>query len=72
MQYLAGWPDEALWDRLVTGWLDDAGITRMRLPEGLRVRDTADRRFVFNYGLTKASFEGAEIEPAGVHWTPLP
>ncbi|MDJ1016389.1 MAG: beta-galactosidase [Paracoccaceae bacterium] len=72
VQYLAGWPDEVLWDRLVAGWLDDAGITRIRLAEGLRVRDTADRRFVFNYGSTKASFESAEIEPGGVHWTPLP
>lgn len=72
LQYLAGWPDDRLWDRLVADWLDEAGIQRPELPGGLRIRDTATYRFVFNYGAEAAEFEGAKIGPAGVRWAPIP
>ncbi|MDJ0860210.1 MAG: beta-galactosidase, partial [Dinoroseobacter sp.] len=38
IQYLAGWPDDALWNLLVTDWLADANIDALKLPDSLRVR----------------------------------
>ncbi|MEM9392661.1 MAG: beta-galactosidase [Pseudomonadota bacterium] len=70
-QYLSGWPDDALWDRLVSRWLADAEVAALDLPDGLRVRDTASHRFVFNYGAGPATFEGQSIPAAGVVWHPL-
>ena len=71
VQYLAGWPDDRLWDRLVADWLDAAGVDRLDLDAGLRVRDTGTHRFVFNYGDKPAFFEETGIGPGGVHWRPL-
>lgn len=68
MHYLGGWPDQALWDRLVSVLVKDADLTL--LPEGLRLRDTTSHRFAFNYGSTPVHWNGAEIAPADVVWWP--
>ena len=71
VQYLAGWPDTVLWDRLVATWLDSAGIARTHLTGGLRVRETGSHRFVFNYGPAPATCDGLEIAPGDLVWLPL-
>ena len=71
IKYLAGWPDDALWDRLLATALSDAGIDRLQLPKGLRVRDTATHRFIFNYGADVARFEGRAIEAGDFIHEPL-
>ena len=38
------------------------------LPDGLRVRDTARHRFVFNYAPEPQEWNGVTIPAAGVHW----
>ena len=70
IKYLAGWPDEALWDRLAATWLADARVEHRALPDGLRVRDTDTHRFIFNYGSKPAAYEGQDVAPAGVIWLP--
>ena len=72
VQYLAGWPDASLWDRLVSKWLAEAGVEALDLPEGVRVRDTATHRFYFNHGTEAAQVAGMVIPPAGVLWQDLP
>ncbi|MEM0946444.1 MAG: beta-galactosidase [Pseudomonadota bacterium] len=71
LRYLAGWPDDALWDRLVSDACADAGIATDRLPEGLRLRDTATHRFAFNYADAPRRYRDVELQPAGVAWWPI-
>lgn len=68
LSYLAGWPDDATLDRLLTKALTDAGLDTDPLPEGLRLRDTATHRFWFNYNPVPVEWAGTTIPPAGVHW----
>jgi beta-galactosidase len=69
LHYLAGWPDAALWARLVR--VICADLPLMPLPEGLRLRDTGSHRFAFNYGPAAVTWNGQQIEAAGVAWWPL-
>ena len=71
LRYLAGWPDDATFDRIVTGLCDEADIPTTPLPQGLRIRDTATHRFVFNYAEHPQDWHGTTIPAAGVHWEPL-
>ncbi|MEO1454633.1 MAG: beta-galactosidase [Pseudomonadota bacterium] len=66
--YLAGWPDTALWDRIVREACDALGIATTPVPEGLRLRDTRDYRFAFNYNTEPVTFDGVTLPAAGVHW----
>ena len=66
--YLGGWPDIALWDRIIDYLAVTCGLDTLNLPEGLRVRDTTSHRFFFNYGPDPVSFHGIDLPPAGVHW----
>ncbi|MEM9972570.1 MAG: beta-galactosidase [Pseudomonadota bacterium] len=70
LTYLAGWPDTALWDRLVATACKTAGIAVTPLPDGLRLRETAAYRFAFNYGAGPVAFDGQDIPAAGVAWWP--
>jgi beta-galactosidase len=69
IRYLAGWPDAALWDRLVAELADAAGLSVERLPEGLRLRDAGSVRFAINYGPEPAEWRGRTVPAAGVIWT---
>ena len=69
LRYLAGWPDHETFAALVRDLCAEAGIKAHDLPEGLRLRDAAGRRFVLNYGTTEQIWEGRTIPPAGVIWT---
>jgi len=70
LSYLAGWPDAALWDRLVTRLAAAAGVPLEPLPEGLRLREDATHRFAFNYGPEPVEWRGRTLPPAGVAWEP--
>ncbi len=71
LQYLAGWPDPEAFDRLIAQAAVVEGLPTRALPDGLRLRDTATHRFVFNYAPEPAAFDGVEIPPGGVYWQPL-
>ncbi len=70
LRYLAGWPDEVALDRLIAGACAATGIETHALPEGLRLRDTATHRFLFNYAPEPITWGGVTLPPAGVHWAP--
>ena len=69
LHYLAGWPDDTALTRILQRACADEGIETDPLPEGLRRRDTATHRFLFNYNAVPADWGGVTIPPAGVHWT---
>jgi len=48
--------------------LDNEGLSHQNMPVGLRVRDTETHQFLFNYDKDPVTFDGQEIEPAGVVW----
>lgn len=70
LHYLAGWPDEVAFTRLLTGLCQKAGIETDPLPEGLRRRDSGTHRFLFNYNAVPVEWDGEIIPPAGVSWQP--
>ena len=72
LRYLAGWPDDATFDQIIADICAECGIQSTPLPDGLRVRDTATHRFVFNYAKHPQVWNGTTIAAAGVHWEPLP
>ena len=71
LRYLAGWPDDATFDRIIRGLCAEVGLTTLELAKGLRVRDTATHRFVFNYAPKSRRWGDVTIPPAGVHWERL-
>jgi beta-galactosidase len=71
LQYLGGWPDDTALTRILMRACAAEGIETDPLPEGLRRRDTATHRFLFNYNPVPADWGGVTIPPAGVHWTAL-
>ena len=70
LHYLGGWPDDQALTRILQRACDAEGIETDPLPEGLRRRDSATHRFLFNYNPVPAEWGGVSIPPAGVHWTP--
>lgn len=50
LRYLAGWPDEALLDRMVVKMALEVGLPTMPLPRDLRLRRSGGLIFAFNYG----------------------
>jgi beta-galactosidase len=69
--YLGGWPDDVALNRILQRACAAEGIETDPLPEGLRRRDSATHRFLFNYNPVPAEWGGVTIPPAGVHWTAL-
>lgn len=69
LQYLGGWPDDQALTRILQRACAAEGIETDPLPEGLRRRDTATHRFLFNYNPVPAEWGGVSIPPAGVMWT---
>ena len=49
-RYIAGWPDPALWDRILSTMAVEAGLAITPLPETLRLRRLGTLCFAFNYG----------------------
>lgn len=71
LHYLAGWADETALGRIVVKLCQEAGLSTIDLPEGLRSRDSATHRFLFNYNAEPVTWAGQEIPPAGVVWQAL-
>ena len=71
MHYLAGWADTAALDRILTQLCRQAGLETTPLPEGLRQRDSATHRYLFNYNPFAVEWDGRVIPAAGVDWQPL-
>ena len=71
LRYLAGWPDDTTFDSIIGGLCDVVDLPTYSLPAGLRLRDTATHRFIFNYAPTAQKWNGTIIPAAGVHWEPL-
>lgn len=64
--HLAGWPDSDAARRILGDLAREVGLATQDLPEGLRLRDTATERFVFNYAAHPQDYEGQTLPPAGV------
>lgn len=70
LRYLAAWPCNATWKRLMAELCAAEGLPTEDLPEGLRLRTTPTHRFAFNYGPEPVEWDGATIPAAGVRWWP--
>lgn len=68
VNYLAGWPEDAVLDRLLTALCHEAGIGVEVMPEGLRRREAGGVRFWFNYNPVPVDWGGVTIPAAGVWW----
>jgi len=71
LRYLAGWPDDTTFDKIIADACTELGLKTEALSAGLRVRDTANCRFVFNYANHAQDWHGITIPAAGVHWEAL-
>lgn len=71
VHYLGAWPDADLWERIIHAMAQTAGLAVQNLPEGLRIRDTATHRFMFNYGAEPVDFQGKTIPAADLAWWPI-
>ena len=70
LHYLGGWPDDEALARILQVLCDRAGIETDPLPEGLRRRDSATHRFLFNYNAVPVEWGGQTLPAAGVRWVP--
>ncbi len=64
--YLAGVPDEGLWDRVIAMAAQETGLTLHPMPEGVRRRETAMHTFIINYNADPVAWNGVSIEGCGV------
>ncbi|MEX0283081.1 MAG: beta-galactosidase [Paracoccaceae bacterium] len=64
--YLAGAPDETLWDRLIAHAAETTGLRIEAMPDGLRKRVAGRHTFLFNYAATETTWNGDIIPPCGV------
>ncbi|MEM9551589.1 MAG: beta-galactosidase [Pseudomonadota bacterium] len=64
--YLAGWPDETLWDRIVALLSEATDVWTETLPDGLRLRRMGELDFAFNYGAEPVEWNSETLPPAGV------
>ncbi|WP_208348064.1 beta-galactosidase [Pseudaestuariivita rosea] len=71
LHYLAGWPDPDTLTDIIKTACARQGIPTHTLTDGLRLRDTATHRFIFNYAPDAAKWGDTDIPAAGVHWEPL-
>ena len=68
LHYLGGWPDEVLLDRILRRVATAENLAVQTMPEGVRQRDAAGTRFVFNYNPAPVEFDGEFLPAAGVTW----
>jgi beta-galactosidase len=70
-QYLCAWLDHQALVRLLGSLCDQENISTEKLPEGVRIRDSKQHRFTFNYNAQNVEYKGISLEPAAVHWQTL-
>jgi beta-galactosidase len=68
ISYLAGWPDEAALQRILTKLCARAGVGTETLPEGLRRRETQSHVLWVNYNAESVKYQGINLPAAGVLW----
>ena len=66
--YIGGWPDMALWHRIIEGIAKDIDLPLTDMPPDLRQRETGKYKFFFNYGPDTVQWQGRTIPAAGVLW----
>ena len=64
--YLGAWLNQAGLIAIIKHLCQQAKITPMAMPEGVRCRDTQDERFWFNYDNQPHEVDGITLEPCGV------
>ncbi len=64
--YLAGFPDEALWDRVIALAAQEIGLSLQPMPRGLRRRETADHEVLINYNADPVEWNGHVIDGCDV------
>ncbi len=64
--YLSGFPDEELWDRVITMAAKNTGLDLYPVPKGLRRRETEQHVFLINYNASPVVWSGYEIAPCNV------
>ncbi|SHE73164.1 beta-galactosidase [Ruegeria intermedia] len=64
--YLAGFPDEDLWDRIVEMAAQKVGLTLHPMPPGLRRRETATHDVLINYNAHSVEWNGHSIAACDV------
>ena len=64
--YMAGWGDATALDRLVNMLCVRARIATVKMPEGVRCRETGSERFWFNHNTTPAETPVGILPAAGV------
>jgi beta-galactosidase len=62
--YVAAWPDADLLRHILAANGDAAGLDRLALPDGLRLRRRGDVRFAINYAPTPLALSSVGIAPA--------
>ncbi len=64
--YLGSFPDDALWDRIVSMAGDAAGFALHPMQDGVRRRQLGDLEFVINYNSFSAIVRGHRVAACGV------
>ena len=64
--YLAGFPDDNLWDRLIAMAAQETGLTLYPMPPGLRRRETADHEVLINYNAHPVTWNGTHVSGCDV------
>ncbi len=59
--YLAGFPDDTLWDRVIELAAHQSGLVLRPMPEGLRLRETVGQSFLINYNAKPVKWNGQVI-----------
>lgn len=61
LHYLAGWPDDELFDSIFVNLADRANVAVRHLPQGVRIRQNGNHLYVFNYGDSVTNLESLDI-----------
>ncbi|WP_170464796.1 beta-galactosidase [Ruegeria arenilitoris] len=64
--YLAGFPDELLWDRVIDMAARETGVRLHTMPNGLRRRETATHEFLINYNAQPVAWNGQVVDACGI------
>ena len=68
LRYLAGWPSDETFVDILRTTCAEVGVATQDMPGGLRLRETPEATFAFNYGADPVDWQGQTIPAAGVAW----
>lgn len=69
LHYLAGWPDDAALDRILSRLCAETGIETHPMPPGLRRRRAGNVTFLINYNPHPVAHGGLTIPACDLHWS---